>query len=56
MRSDAVPFAIWTRPTVWELIWQRSGRTLSLSGVGMYLAQCDFTLQKPFNQAYEHRR
>ncbi|KAF1011479.1 MAG: IS630 family transposase ISXo7 [Burkholderia gladioli] len=38
-----------------ELIWQRCGLTLTLQGVGLYLARWGFTPQNPMKRAYEQR-
>ncbi|KVD54273.1 hypothetical protein WI86_10325 [Burkholderia ubonensis] len=48
-------FALWTRHAVRELIRQRCGLTLTLQGVGLYLARWGFTPQKPMKRAYEQR-
>ncbi|QRR11826.1 IS630 family transposase (plasmid) [Burkholderia sp. MS455] len=50
-----MPFALWTRHAVRELIRQRTGRTLTLQGVGLYLARWGFTPQKPLKRAYEQK-
>ncbi|XDJ36045.1 MAG: winged helix-turn-helix domain-containing protein [Burkholderia sp.] len=48
-------FALWTRHAVRELIRQRCGLTLTLQGVGLYLARWGFTPKKPMKRAYEQR-
>ncbi|WP_080492205.1 IS630 family transposase [Burkholderia ubonensis] len=48
-------FALWTRHAVRELIRQRCGLTLTLQGVGLYLARWGFSPQKPMKRAYEQR-
>jgi len=50
-----MPFALWSRHAVRELIRQRFGLTLTLQGVGLYLARWGFTPQKPMKRAYEQR-
>ncbi|XDJ35053.1 MAG: winged helix-turn-helix domain-containing protein [Burkholderia sp.] len=46
---------MWTRHAVLELIRKQSSLTLTLQGVGLYLARWDFTPQKPMKRAYEYR-
>jgi transposase len=48
-----LPFALWTREAVGELIAQRYGISLSVWTVGRYLARWGFTPQKPLRRAYE---
>jgi len=48
-----MPFALWTRESVGELIWQRYGIALSVWTVGRYLRRWGFTPQKPVRRAYE---
>ena len=48
-------FALWTRQAVRQLIHERYGVTLTLQGVGKYLARWGFTPQKPLKRAYEQR-
>lgn len=48
-----LPFALWTREAVRDLIAQRSGVTLSVRTVGRYLKRWGFTPQKPLRRAYE---
>lgn len=48
-----LPFALWTRQSVAELIYQRFGVKLSRWTVGRYLRSMGFTPQKPAKQAYE---
>ncbi|WP_323074183.1 IS630 family transposase [Mycetohabitans endofungorum] len=50
-----MPFALWNRHAVRELIRQRFGLMLTLQGVGLYLARWGFTPQKPIKRAYEQR-
>lgn len=46
-------FALWTRAAVMQLIERECGITLSVRGVGTYLARWGFTPQKPIKRAYE---
>lgn len=48
-----LPFALWTRPAVQQLIEQRWGERLSVWTVGRYLRKWGFTPQKPLRRAYE---
>lgn len=48
-----LPFALWTREAVRDLIEQRCGVTLSVRTVGRYLKGWGFTPQKPLRRAYE---
>jgi len=48
-----LPFALWTREAVGQLILQRYGIGLSVWTVGRYLAKWGFTPQKPLRRAYE---
>lgn len=48
-----LPFALWTREAVGQLIKQKFGIQLSKWTVGRYLAEWGFTPQKPTRQAYE---
>ncbi|KAF1015282.1 MAG: IS630 family transposase ISCARN25 [Burkholderia gladioli] len=48
-------FALWTRHALRELIRKRCGLTLTLQGVGLYLARWGFTPQKPMKRAYEQQ-
>jgi transposase len=48
-----LPFALWTREAVGQLIAQRYGIGLSVWTVGRYLAKWGFTPQKPLRRAYE---
>ncbi len=48
-----LPFALWSRAAVRELIWQRFGVRLAVRTMGTYLARWGFTAQKPLWQAYE---
>jgi transposase len=48
-----LPFYLWTREAVAELIEQRFGLRFSVWTVGRYLARWGFTPQKPVRRAYE---
>ena len=49
----ALPFYLWTREAVRQLIAQRAGVRLALSTVGQYLRTWGLTPQKPARRAYE---
>jgi len=48
-----LPFYLWTRDAVAQLIERRFGITLSVWTVGRYLKRWGFTPQKPVRRAYE---
>jgi transposase len=48
-------FALWNRAAVLQLIEREFGITLSVRGVGTYLARWGFTPQKPIKKAYEQQ-
>jgi transposase len=48
-----MPFALWTREAVRQLIAERFDIQLSVSTVGRYLRRWGFTPQKPLRRAYE---
>lgn len=48
-----MPFALWTREAVGQLIEEQFGVTLSLWTVGRYLARWGLTPQKPLRRAFE---
>src|ERR687886_1399138 len=48
-----LPFALWSRAAVRELIAGRCGVELAVRTVGKYLARWGFTAQKPVRRAYE---
>jgi transposase len=48
-----LPFALWTRAAVGELLERRFGLKVSVWTVGRYLAAWGFTPQKPLRRAYE---
>jgi transposase len=48
-----MPYALWTRAAVADLIEQRFGLRLQVRTMGKYLARWGFTPQKPMKKAYE---
>lgn len=48
-----MPYALWTRAAVAQLIEQRFGVRLPVRTMGLYLARWGFTPQKPMKKAYE---
>ena len=48
-----LPFALWSRAAVRELIWERFGVRLAVRTMGTYLARWGFTAQKPLRRACE---
>ena len=48
-----LPYALWTREAVSDLIGQRYGIRLSVWTIGRYLKRWGFTPQKPVRRAYE---
>jgi transposase len=50
-----LPFALWTREAVSNLIEQKWGIQLSVRSVGNYLKRWGFTAQKPLRRAYERQ-
>lgn len=48
-----LPFALWTREAVQQLLAERFGLELSVWTVGRYLARWGLTPQKPLRRAYE---
>ena len=48
-----LPFALWSRAAVRELIRRRFGIRLAVRTMGTYLARWGFTAQKPLRRAYE---
>jgi transposase len=48
-----LPFALWTREAVQQLLAERFGLAVSVWTVGRYLAQWNLTPQKPLRRAYE---
>ena len=48
-----MPYALWTRAAVGQLIEQRFGIRLPVRTMGLYLARWGFTPQKPMKKAYE---
>lgn len=50
-----MPFALWTRRAVGQLILQRYGIRMPVRTIGHYLRRWGFTPQKPLKRAYEQR-
>lgn len=50
-----LPYALWTREAVRQLIQRETGLLLPIRTVGEYLKRWGFTVQKPKKQAYEQR-
>src|SRR5262245_29136222 len=50
-----LPFGLWTREAVQQLIGQRYGITLSVKQVGRYLKLWGYTPQKPIRKAFEQK-
>ena len=50
-----LPFALWTRVAIAQLIARRYGIALPVRTMGHYLARWGFTAQKPLKRAYEQR-
>jgi transposase len=50
-----LPFMLWTREAVGQLIEGTFGITLSVRSVGNYLKRWGFTAQKPMRRAYERQ-
>lgn len=48
-----LPFFLWTREAVRELIQRKCDVTVSINTAGNYLKQWGFTVQKPVRRAYE---
>ena len=48
-----LPFALWSRGAVRELVWRRCGVRLAVRTMGKCLARWGFTAQKPLRRAYE---
>ena len=48
-----LPFALWSRAAVRELILRRFGVELAVRSMGTYLARWGFTAQKPLRRAWE---
>lgn len=51
-----LPYYLWTREAIGQLIQQRFGIQLSVWTVGRYLARWGFTSQKPVRRAFEQDR
>ena len=50
-----LPFMLWTREAVNDLIEQKFGIRLSINSVGNYLKRWGFTPQKPVHRSYERQ-
>ncbi len=50
-----LPYALWNRQAVREMIRRRYDRDLSVRSVGNYLKRWGYTPQKPLHKAYEQR-
>ncbi len=50
-----LPFALWTRKAVAQLLAKRFGLKLPVRTMGLYLKRWGFTPQKPLKKAYEQR-
>ena len=50
-----LPFALWTRKAVAQLLDKRFGLKLPVRTMGLYLKRWGFTPQKPLKKAYEQR-
>jgi len=50
-----LPFALWTRTAVAQLIQRRFGIIMPVRTMGHYLQRWGFTVQKPLKRAYEQR-
>ncbi|MCC6839103.1 MAG: IS630 family transposase [Flavobacteriales bacterium] len=50
-----LPYALWTRQAVREMIQGRYNRKLALRSVGNYLKRWGYTPQQPLQKAYEQR-
>ena len=50
-----LPFALWTRVAIAELIQRKVRITMPVRTMGHYLQRWGFTAQKPFKRAYEQR-
>ena len=51
-----LPFGLWTREAVKQLIFEKYGIELSRWQVGRYLKSWGYTPQKPISKAFEHNR
>lgn len=50
-----LPFALWTRKAVAQLLAERYGLKVPVRTMGLYLKRWGFTPQKPLKRAYEQR-
>jgi transposase len=51
--QEKMPFVLWTRKAVQQLIWDYYNIDMPIRTVGEYLKRWGFTLQKPLKRAYE---
>jgi transposase len=51
-----LPFALWSRAAVRQLIERHCGVRLAVRTIGTYLARWGFTAQKPLRRAYEQSK
>lgn len=50
-----LPFVLWTRPAVGELVWKRYSIRLPVRTLGEYLKRWGYTPQRPKKRAYEQQ-
>ena len=50
-----LPFALWTRKSVRDLMYHRTGIMIPIRTVGEYLSRWGYTPQRPLKKAYEQR-
>jgi transposase len=50
-----LPFALWTRKSVRDLMYHRTGIMIPIRTVGHYLRRWGYTPQRPLKKAYEQR-
>jgi transposase len=50
-----LPFALWTRKSVRDLMYHRTGIMIPIRTVGEYLGRWGYTPQRPLKKAYEQR-
>lgn len=50
-----LPFALWTRKSVRDLMYHRTGTMIPIRTVGLYLSRWGYTPQRPLKKAYEQR-
>ena len=54
--TEKMPFVLWTRAAIRDLIEERYGITMSLPTMGNYLKKWGFTAQKPTRKAYNQNQ